>query len=343
MSTCPLVSVALPCHNAQTSVGEAVESLLTQTYGELEIIAVDDGSTDETGEILASYAARDTRLRLLRHESNRGLIATLNHAVADACGEFVARMDADDVAAPRRIETQVEFLSRRPDVGVVGCAIDLVALGSERPPRPRPLRCHEPRGARFMSILGTPVAHTSILARTNVMKAHPYGLVPEAVHTEDYELFSRMISTGVGFANIDEPLVTVRLDPGGISRRYEKLQVDNFVRCAHRHFERIFGWLPDTGPHRVLVNRLDASTTRADLADGLRLLSHVEHAFVESEPSAYREIRGIADMQRVDILLQAVLKGQPSLRTVAGREGLRYAKHLSSPTARGYLASKFRR
>jgi glycosyltransferase involved in cell wall biosynthesis len=338
----PLVSVLLPCFDAERFVGAALDSLLDQTYGALEILAIDDASGDGTLGILEAYAARDERVRVLRNERNLGLISTLNRGVAEARGELIARMDADDVSARRRIERQLETLRRRPDVDVVGTAIELVDDRSGRRPRPRPLRCLTPEGARFVALFATPVAHVTILARAPAMRAHPYGTSPYSLHTEDYELFTRMLADGIGFCNVDERLMTVRADPHGVSLRHEEIQVENFVRCAARHLERTLGMCPEPAAHRVLVNRIDATVGAHDLREGLRWLDRIEQEFLGLEPGSAAEVRRAADLQRADVFIQAALKGRPSVRAIAAPLALRYGRRLLSPPTRRYLAGKLR-
>jgi hypothetical protein len=335
-----LVSIVLPCFNAAHVLAAALDSLLGQTYEHLEILALDDGSTDATAEILALYAARDVRIRVIRSHTNTGLIATLNRGVAEARGDFIARMDADDISAPGRIERQVEALMARPEIGLVGTGFELVSADGRRSLRPRPVRCLEPGGARFMALLATPVAHVTIVARARVMRSHPYGLSRDSLHTEDYELFSRMLESGVAFLNLDEPLMTVRVDSQGVSLRHEQIQVSNFVACARRHLERTMGSLPDVEAHKVLVNRLGPATTPRDLAGGLRWLDRIEQTFLAREPASAREVRAVADMQRVDILTQAALKGSLHVRLAAAGLAVRYAARILSAPARHYLATK---
>jgi glycosyltransferase involved in cell wall biosynthesis len=338
----PLVSVLLPCFDAERFVGAALDSLLGQTYDELEILAMDDASEDGTFGILEAYAAGDERVRVLRNERNLGLIATLNRGVAEARGELIARMDADDISARRRIERQLETIRRRPDVDVVGTAIELVDGGSGRRLRPRPLRCLTPEGARFVALFATPVAHVTILARAPAMRAHPYGTSPDSLHTEDYELFTRMLADGVGFCNVDEPLMTVRADPHGVSLRHEEIQVENFVACAANHLERTLGVRPEPAAHRVLVNRIDATVGGRDLREGLRWLDRIEREFLRREPGAAAEVRRAANLQRADILLQAALKGRAGVRAMAALLAFRYGRRLLSPPARRYLVGKLR-
>ncbi len=270
-----------------------------------------------------------------------GVIRTLNRGVAEARGEFIARMDADDVAAPTRIARQVEVLRRRSDVGVVGTGIEPVDREGRRL-RPRPVLCTGPGGARFAALFATPVMHPTIVARTAVMRAHPYGGPPESLHTEDYEMFARMLEGGVGLANIDEPLMRVRSDPASVSSRFEQIQVANFVACAGRHLERTLHLRPDPGVHRVLVNRIDGTVSARDLLEGLRWLDRIERMFLRRDPGSADEIRRAADLQRVDILTQAALKARPAVRLLAGPLALRYGRRLLSRPARAHLAGKLR-
>jgi glycosyltransferase involved in cell wall biosynthesis len=336
----PLVSILLPCFDAERFLPTALDSLVRQTYTELEILALDDGSRDATLQILEAHAVRDARIRVLRNAANRGLIAALNRLMSEARGPFVARMDADDIAMPQRVERQIEILLRRPEIDAVGTGVQVVGADARSRVRPRPVRSLEPGGARFMGLFGPPVVHPTLLARASVMRAHPYGASVQSLHTEDYELFTRMLSAGVQFANLPEPLVAVRVQASGVSLRHERTQIANFVECAARHLEQTLDVRPDPAVLRVLVNRMDAGVTSRDLRDGLRLLDRVERAFLAREPGSSSEITGIADEQRVDIVVQALLKADPAVRLTALTQGLLRTRRVVSHRSRRYLAGK---
>jgi glycosyltransferase involved in cell wall biosynthesis len=334
-----LVSVVLPCFDVGRFLVPALDSLLRQTYANFEVVALDDGSRDDTRAILKLYAARDSRVRVLSNERNLGLIPTLNRGVFEARGEFVARMDADDVCAPDRIQREVDLLVRKPTLGVVSVAARLVD------PRGRavglvPVRCKTPAGARFMGLFAMPVVHAAIVARTAVMKKHPYGVDGEATHTEDYELFTRMLAAGVEFGNIDLPLYSIRIHPESMSRAFEDIQIRNFVACARRHLKRTTGAVPGHGAHKVLVNRIDRSVIYSDLREGLRYLDDLEELFLEMEPRHRAEITAIAAQQRADIVIQALLKGTWTQRRAVLALLLRYAPSLLSPPTRRHVAAK---
>src|SRR5262249_40046647 len=161
----------------------------------------------------------------------------LNRGVAEARGTFIARMDADDVSAPQRVERQIQVLARRPDVAVVGTGAQLI--DEEGRLRGRlPVRCREPGGARVLTLFATPVTHPTIFVRASVLKRYPYRLADECLHAEDYALFARMLTDGIGFCNLGDPLHRKRITADSVSRRHELVQIVNFARLAKGHLER---------------------------------------------------------------------------------------------------------
>src|SRR5438067_12011849 len=117
----PAISVIMSVYNAEAFLEAAVQSVLMQSFSDFEFIIIDDGSTDRSNQILQDYARKDNRVRLISRP-NKGLTASLNEGLKLARGEFIARMDADDVAAPDRFKIQVEYLRDHPEVSVRGSA-----------------------------------------------------------------------------------------------------------------------------------------------------------------------------------------------------------------------------
>ena len=130
METAPLVSVIMPVYNVEIYLAEAIESILTQTLSDLELIVIDDCSTDGSAAILRDYASRDERVRLLLHERNQGMASTRNSGIAVSRGEFIAMMDSDDISLPQRLEKQAAFLQAHPHIGVVGSYLQSVSADS---------------------------------------------------------------------------------------------------------------------------------------------------------------------------------------------------------------------
>lgn len=343
--TAALVSVVLPCYNAADYVSDALASILNQTHKEIEVLAIDDGSTDATLQRLGGLASLDPRVRLLTNPSNLGLIATLNRGLEEARGAYIARMDADDRSHPRRIEKQVLALEGRVDVGVVGTPA-LVMDGQGRQVRQLPVRCVEPSAATFLSLFATPILHPTMLARAEVMSRFRYSSTPSSLHTEDYELFARMIRSGVGFLNLVEPLYDYRVWPGRVSERFEREQVENFVVTARAHLMEMLGIEIDPGVHRFLINRIDRGAPPRDLGDALKLLAQLCLRFSLGggpNEAGREEVVRIADEQRLDIVAQTLLRGTVAQRFAAMAMGVRYLRRLSSAHSMRYFREKLSR
>ncbi|MCA9143978.1 MAG: glycosyltransferase, partial [Planctomycetales bacterium] len=170
----PLVSVLLPVYNGAPHIQQAIDSIVCQTYGTLEIIVVDDGSTDATAEILASTAAGDGRIKVITTE-NRGLVAALNRATAEARGQLAARMDSDDISEPNRFERQVAHMLEHPACIALGTnVINIDASGNPTAAQPGersgfllPDRCRDFR--RFPPAPPT-LVHPSAMMRTDALR-----------------------------------------------------------------------------------------------------------------------------------------------------------------------------
>lgn len=121
----PLISVILPVYNGERFLGEAIESILNQSFRNFEFIVINDGSTDSSASILDSYQRRDPRL-LVYHQENRGLVESLNRGCGLAQGRYIARMDSDDISVKNRLDLQLEFMDKHPDVGVLGGAVEII-------------------------------------------------------------------------------------------------------------------------------------------------------------------------------------------------------------------------
>ncbi len=212
-------------YNGERWLGEAVESVLGQTLADLELIVVDDGSTDGTAAILAG--CRDPRLRVSR-ERRAGLTASLNRGLRLATAPLLARLDADDVALPERLARQAAFLDSHPEVGLLGTGCHEVSPSGEIIATYRP-----PEGdaeIRRALIRRNPFVHSSVMMRRLTLEAA--GLYDESLPVaQDYELWLRM-SRLTRMANLGEPLVRRRLRPDRVSiaRDTERLRAEITVK-----------------------------------------------------------------------------------------------------------------
>lgn len=205
----PAVSVLMPVYNAERYVGEAVRSILGQTFADFEFVIVDDGSTDRCGELLEEFAAADSRIRLLRRP-NTGYLRALNEGLTLCGGEFVARLDADDVALPQRFERQVGYLREHPECLAVGCSmLRIDADGDLICAEPMP-PTHEEIEARLLAGLGA-LPHPGAMIRREALAAAG-GYREEYYGVEDHDLWLRLAERG-RLANLPEPLIKFRTHP----------------------------------------------------------------------------------------------------------------------------------
>ena len=228
----PAVSVLLPAFNAAASLPAALDSIRAQTFPDWELIAVDDGSTDGTLEVLRAAAARDSRVRVWP-QPHAGLVAALNAGLGLARGGFIARMDADDVAHPERLAAQVAFLRAQPDLGLAGC---LVAFGGDTA-RAAGYALHvdwlnaliEPEAIALNRFVESPFAHPSVLFRAGLVAR--LGGYRAGEFPEDYELWLRWLEAGVRMAKVPRVLLTWADPPGRLSRTDARYAPEAFYRC----------------------------------------------------------------------------------------------------------------
>jgi glycosyltransferase involved in cell wall biosynthesis len=217
----PLVSVLLPVRNAAATLSAALDSVLAQTFGDFEVIAVDDGSTDESAAILRQFADREPRIRLVSTPAI-GTTPALNLAASRAAGRYFARQDADDLSMPSRFARQVEALDGRATLGAIGTAAMAINHAGETvarfPTRHGTAAVHE--GLR--TALATPV-HGSMMIRREAFEAAG-GYRDAFVASQDFDLWLRLIER-CRLDNLEEPLYHWRVSAGAVhgERRWRQL------------------------------------------------------------------------------------------------------------------------
>jgi len=212
----PKVSVIMSVYNEEQFLKESVDSILNQTFKNFEFIIIDDGSTDRTPEILKHY--KDKRLKIINQE-NMGLTKSLNKGVKLAHGEYIARMDADDISELSRIEKQVEALEIAKDVAVVASWYSIIdEEGNEIIKEKIPCRMKE---LSRMFQKSNPFCHGSVMMRRDILKK--VGLYREKFrYAQDYDLWLRMLAKGYQFYVIPEFLYRLRISRKAISKRHDQ-------------------------------------------------------------------------------------------------------------------------
>ncbi|MCH5293261.1 MAG: glycosyltransferase [Treponema sp.] len=232
MNTGLLVSVIIPAYNAERYVESALRSVMAQSYTNLEILVADDCSSDGTLSVIERLAAEDARITVFRNAENRGIVSTLNALVDAARGTYIARMDADDICMPRRIERQVAFLESHPDYALCGTNAWHIDEDGRRIGKTRlPTSCDDNRFfLRFYSTL----YHPTVMARSEVLRQNSYSA--DFPYAEDYELWCRLVfARGMNAANLAERLLLYRVSSSQSSATHCAEQTRSSARIFDAH------------------------------------------------------------------------------------------------------------
>jgi glycosyltransferase involved in cell wall biosynthesis len=230
----PTVSVLVPVYNSARYLHQAIDSILAQSFCDFELLLLDDGSSDRSGEILQAYAAQDQRVRVTIRE-NRGIAKTLNELLAQAEGELIARMDADDIALPERFTQQVAFLQQHPEVVCVGGALDWIdARGNLLGHCPMPLDNAELQ--RWL-VGGISLLHhpTAMARRQALLQVGGYDETMLA--SSDLDLWLKLGEIGE-LANLPNTLLQYRLHPDSITQAKQDRQAQDALAACERAWKR---------------------------------------------------------------------------------------------------------
>ncbi len=200
----PKVSVIMPVYNGEKYLREAIESILSQTFKNFEFIIINDGSTDKTEDIILSY--RDPRIVYIKNEINLKIVETLNKGLAYASGEYIARMDADDISLPDRLKMQVNYMDRHKNVGVCGCSIEI--FGEEKILHWSGSKNDKDIKAKLF--FNTQFAHPTVMMRRSIFLKNNFNYSVLHIGAEDYALWTTM-AKATDFYNLQKILLRYRV------------------------------------------------------------------------------------------------------------------------------------
>lgn len=321
----PKVSVLMPVYQAAGTVGAAAESVLGGTFASLELVAVDDGSTDGSAEVLEGLARRDGRLRVIR-APHRGITAALDAALRTARAPLVARMDADDLSRPERLARQFEALERHPEWAGVGCRFEWLAGSGATAGMERYARWQNglvtPGDIRRGMFIENPVTHATLLLRRGALEA--VGGYVDRGWSEDYDLVLRLLLGGRELGKVSEALYQWRESGGRLTRTAGHCSTESFHRTRVHYLCR--GVLADLKKVTLWgVGELGARWRRSLESAGLRVDGR------EVNPRALKASRGgralipperLPDAGPLTLIACGTQVNRDLLREAAGAAGL---------------------
>ena len=240
----PRISVLMPAYNSEKYIAEAIESILNQTYADFEFIIINDGSTDNTSKIVQEYAKKDTRIKFVNHTKNKGLVGVLNEGISLCSGEYIARMDSDDISLPLRFEKQIMYMDTNPECGVLGTYFKI--FGDINQDIQKPINVKT-----FDILSGAFVAHPTVMMRKSVIDKYGFRYDPNYKHAEDLELWSRMVFV-TEIHNLPEILLNYRWADTNIS----VVHADEQKNVTQRIKQNILNKLTNDSAIQQQVNEL---------------------------------------------------------------------------------------
>lgn len=226
------ISILMGIYNCSKTLPEAIDSILAQTYSNWELIMCDDGSSDDTYKVAEIYVKKyPEKMILLKNHQNMGLNYTLNQCLEAATGEYVARMDGDDISLPERFEKEMDFLDKNPQFAIISTPM---IYFDEKGEWGKGTAIKFPEAEDFVA--GTPFCHAPCMVRTTAIRAvGGYSANKHTLRAEDYNLWFRMYEKGFKGGNLEQPLYKMRDDMAAYHRR-------RFRYCLNEAYVRFTGY-----------------------------------------------------------------------------------------------------
>ncbi len=284
----PLITVLMPVHNGATHLSAAIRSILNQRHADFEFLIIDDASKDNSVAIIQSF--KDPRIRLVQSPDRLKLSGALNLGLDQARGRYIARMDADDISLPIRLEVQSRFMEQHPDIGLCGTWIRYLGASTQTLRRPT---SHEEILA--FTLIDTPFAHPTVMLRRDLFERHHLRFNGDFFPTEDFELWTRVLRL-IPAANLPQVLLRYRIHGQSLTGTDWSHMDEQAIRVVQTQLQAL-GLAPSSDElrfHRQLaMGRLEMTDDRLEQAEKwlTRLLeaNQSTHAF---DPSAMANVLG---------------------------------------------------
>jgi glycosyltransferase involved in cell wall biosynthesis len=228
----PEISVLMPAYNAERYLKEAIESIIKQSFTDFELIVVDDGSTDQTGKILQELAGGDPRIHLFANQKNLGIVRTLNLGLVECKGKYIARMDADDISLPNRLQIQYDYLEAHPEVGALGSALSYIDGQSKE------LHVNRYSDLHKSLLLENPLFHPTVMFRNATIQVNQIHYREKFQWAEDYSFWLEIYQYST-LAALDEILVLYRITPEVSRKKHLKGMIKATISVKWYGFRKL--------------------------------------------------------------------------------------------------------
>lgn len=316
----PLISVILPAYNAEEYLCDSIDSILSQTYNNFELIVINDGSTDRTEEIILSYD--DPRIRYIKNETNIKLIKTLNKGIDLAKGEYIARMDADDISLPMRFEEEVKFMETHPNIDACSSKIFRL-LPDKKIVKGNYYPCTTPSACVFCSMFRTPLSHPASFFRTEALKQIKYDESENALHIEAFVLWGDFALKGYKMGVLNKRLLLYRDNVNSICHTFPVVQINNHRSRVRYMIKQVIGLdVSDDILQLLFPISNDNTPNEKQVSKTIYFLDEIYNRFVMAGNYTKAEIRDIKKVR--DTIKQSFLYGLLKRTTIAQKPRILY-------------------
>ncbi len=310
----PDISVIMSVYNGEAYLAEAIESIINQTYKNWELIVINDCSNDSTYDILSDFAKRDERIKVHSNEVNLKLPASLNKAISLSSGKYIARMDADDISLPERLEKQYKFMEENSNISLSSCRFmtmknGVFASGGAGG------RCDND-AIRAMLLVSNPILHPGVFAKAEVMKKFNYDT--SLTCTEDLELWTRMAMAGEKMEILPECLLLYRLHDKQITSTTLERQHTEVLKIQQKYYGALAEEMdPDTKEFYISGIYFKEKTDTDKYLAYASWLKNVTGKSFDKETISYALLEILAEYKRCgkpkSEIIRAMLKENPFL------------------------------
>lgn len=287
--TGPKISVVMPVMNEERYIRQSIDSILAQTFTDFEFIIIDDGSTDATPDILQNYARRDGRIRIIINEQNIGISRSLNIGLQEATGEYIARMDGDDINTPDRFEKQAALLDQNPDLIIAGAGYQTISADGS--PQHVVIEGIERWECEWLSIFRSTILHSIMMYRRSPIIAGKIFYNPAFEYAEDVEFAHRLLRQGAALC-LPDVMLSRRFHPVNTTSRNFFRQRDSARRAAVINAKKRFPAIDHAALEELFTYlKPPAEPTSAQCKNAVRTISEIEEFFAREKQLNARQIR----------------------------------------------------